>query len=79
VFIGLWAIRALAPAGTPAAVIGRLNAAINDSLQSSEMKASLARLGYEAKMMMPGEFADFLEVERQKWPPLLDAAGLKAQ
>ncbi len=69
----------LAPAGTPAAVIGRLNAAINDSLQSSEMTASLARLGHEAKMTTPGEFADFLEAERQKWPPLLKAAGLTAQ
>ena len=69
----------LAPAGTPAAVIGRLNAAINDSLQSAEMTASLAKLGHEAKMMTPGEFAGFLEAERQKWPPLLKAAGLKAQ
>jgi tripartite-type tricarboxylate transporter receptor subunit TctC len=31
----------VAPAGTPAPVIAKLNAAINDGLRSSDMKASL--------------------------------------
>jgi tripartite-type tricarboxylate transporter receptor subunit TctC len=69
----------LAPSGTPAAVIERLNAEINEGLTSSEMRSSLARFGYEAKIMTPGEFAGFLEAERRKWPPLLKAAGLKAE
>ena len=69
----------LAPTGTPAAAISRLNREINDSLKSPEMKASLAKLGYETKPTTPAEFADFLEMERRKWPPLLKAAGLKPQ
>ncbi len=69
----------LVPTGTPAAVIARLNAEINDSLKSSEMRASLTKLGYEAKPTTPAEFADFLEAERKKWPPLLKAAGLKPE
>jgi tripartite-type tricarboxylate transporter receptor subunit TctC len=68
-----------APAATPAAVIDRLNTAINDCLTSAEMKATLSKLGYEVKTTTPGEFAAFLQVERGKWPPLLKAAGLTAE
>ncbi len=69
----------LAPADTPSAVTDKLNTEINASLKSPELKASLARLGFEPKITTPQEFAVFLAAERQKWPPLLKAAGLKAE
>ena len=31
------------------------------------------------KTTTPAEFARFLEAEREKWPPLLKAAGLKPE
>src|ERR1700682_1388617 len=39
----------LAPAGTPAAIVNRLNAAINEALASADMTASMSKLGFEAK------------------------------
>jgi hypothetical protein len=30
-------------------------------------------------IMAPQQFAEFLTAEKQKWPPLLAAAGLKAE
>jgi tripartite-type tricarboxylate transporter receptor subunit TctC len=69
----------LAPAGTPAAVVDKLNGEINESLKSQAMKATLAKLGIEAKITTPQEFAAFLALEAVKWPPLLAAAGLKPQ
>jgi tripartite-type tricarboxylate transporter receptor subunit TctC len=69
----------LAPAGTPATVVDKLNAVVNDSLNSSEMKAALAKLGFEPMHATPQEFATFLAAETQKWPPLLAAAGVKAE
>jgi tripartite-type tricarboxylate transporter receptor subunit TctC len=69
----------LAPAATPAAIITSLNAAINESLASSELQASLDKLGYEPKRTSPQEFAAFLEVEMRRWPPIVKAAGLKAE
>lgn len=69
----------LGPAGMPAAVVDRLNSDVNASLQSAEMKAVLARLGFEPKAMTPREFEDFLAAEIWKWPPLLRAAGLKPE
>ena len=41
----------LSPAGTPPAVVVKLNADINESLKSPELRASLAKLGYQAKSM----------------------------
>ncbi len=68
----------LAPAGTPAAVVGKLNADINESLKSPELRASLAKLGYQAKSMSAQQFAAFLTSEMKRWPPIVSAAGLKA-
>jgi len=58
----------LGPAGMPAAVVDRLNSDVSASLQSAEMKAVLARLGFEPKAMTPREFEDFLAAEIRKWP-----------
>lgn len=69
----------LAPLGTPNAIIDTLNREINASLQSAEATATFAKLGYEVKISMPQQFADFLAAEVRKWPPLLVAAGLKAE
>ena len=43
----------LAPAGTPAAIVDKINAAVNEALKSAEMKAVLAKLGFEPMMTTP--------------------------
>ena len=68
-----------APAGTPAAIVETLNRAVNESMQSPEMKPVLAKLGFEYKVATPKEFAEFVAAEVAKWPPLLRAAGLKPE
>ena len=69
----------LAPAGTPIEVISTLNAAINECLGLPDVQAGLTRLGWDAKIVSPSEFAAFLSAEAEKWPPLAKAAGLKAE
>jgi tripartite-type tricarboxylate transporter receptor subunit TctC len=68
----------LAPAGTPPAIIQKLNAAINDAVKSAETQAALAKLGWGSKLVTPGEFAAFVSADAAKWPPIVKAAGLKA-
>src|SRR5947207_3850353 len=46
----------VAPAGTPAAIIDKLNGVINDGLKSAEMRASLTQLGIEPILTSPQEF-----------------------
>ena len=67
-----------APGATPQAVISKLNAEINSSLTSAEITATMARFGFDAKISSVHEFSAFLAAEKEKWPPLLRAAGLKA-
>lgn len=69
----------LAPAGTPSIVIDTLNAAINASINSPELKSSIAQQGSEAKATSPSDFAAFLVAETKKWPPLVKAAGMKPE
>lgn len=69
----------VAPTGTPENVINTLNVAINSSLKSPEIQASIAQQGGEAQVVSPQEFALFLAAEAKKWPPLVRAAGLKPE
>jgi tripartite-type tricarboxylate transporter receptor subunit TctC len=68
-----------APAGTPSAIVDKLNREVNAVMQSAEMAPTLKRFGYEAKITTPAEFATFFAAELKKFPPLLRAAGLKPQ
>ena len=69
----------VAPAGTPGAIVDRLNAAINVSLQSPEIAGTLVKLGVDAKISSPEEFAAFLGAERDKWAAVIKAAGVRAE
>lgn len=67
----------LAPAGTRPETVGKLNAAINESLRSAEMKASLAKFQVEAKIGSPKDFTEFLAAETKKWADVAKAANIK--
>src|SRR5262245_56363276 len=67
----------LAPAGTPAAVVSKLNIAINDGLKSPDMSASLQRLGADAKGGSPQDFAAFIGEETRKWGAIVRSSGVK--
>src|SRR5215471_1838145 len=69
----------VAPAGTPGAIVDRLNAAINAGLQSPEIASTLVKLGVDAKISSPQEFAAFLAKERDKWAAVIRAAGVQPQ
>jgi tripartite-type tricarboxylate transporter receptor subunit TctC len=67
----------LAPAGTPAAVVTRLNALINAGLAGAEARAALARLGALPKTGTPGDFAAFIASELPKWAATVRLAGAR--
>jgi tripartite-type tricarboxylate transporter receptor subunit TctC len=68
-----------APAGTAVEIVGRLNAAINESLKSPEIEAAFARLAVEPRIGSPTDFAAFLARERERWDPVIKAAGVKVE
>ena len=67
----------LVPAGTPTAIVSRLNAAINQGLRSPEISASLQRLGADAKGGSPQDFAAFIGEETHKWGAIVKSSGVK--
>jgi tripartite-type tricarboxylate transporter receptor subunit TctC len=75
---GYWSGLA-APAGTPADIVSRLNAEINASLATPEMKASLMKLGYERRTGSPQDFAVLLADEIEAWGAAAKLAGIVAQ
>jgi tripartite-type tricarboxylate transporter receptor subunit TctC len=69
----------LGPAGTPAAVVGKLNIAINNGLQAPEITANFVKLGAQAKVGSPADFADFIAAEAPKWAALVKASAAKVE
>jgi tripartite-type tricarboxylate transporter receptor subunit TctC len=69
----------VAPAGTPAAVVDRLNTAINESLKSPDISAALGKLAVETKPAPAAALAAFLARERATWGGVIRAAGLAAK
>ncbi|MET0630006.1 MAG: tripartite tricarboxylate transporter substrate binding protein [Xanthobacteraceae bacterium] len=67
----------MAPSGTPAAVVTKLNAAINQGLNSPEIGLTLRRLSAEAKIGSPQDFAAFLAEETQKWAAIVKSSGVR--
>ena len=57
----------LAPAGTPPAIIAKLNALIGKILHQPEVQQQLAATGVEAAPTTPEEFGAYLRVEFEKW------------
>jgi tripartite-type tricarboxylate transporter receptor subunit TctC len=69
----------LAPAGTPAAIVGRLNAAIATGLATPPAQAALARLGLSAKAMSVDAFAAFMAAETKRWAEVVKDANIKLE
>jgi tripartite-type tricarboxylate transporter receptor subunit TctC len=66
------------PAGTPAAVVERLNGAINEVITSKAMEQTLTRLVARARPGTPQDFAKFIAAETAKWTEPINAANIRA-
>jgi tripartite-type tricarboxylate transporter receptor subunit TctC len=69
----------LAPAGTPAAIVNRLNAAINEGLKTSEMQDTITKLGAVTDPGTPAEFGAYIAREFTKWKEVGQAANVKIE
>jgi len=67
----------LAPAGTPAPIVARINAEVNKWLQSAEAREKLLSQGAEAAGGSPEQFANHIRTESEKWAKVVKASGAK--
>jgi tripartite-type tricarboxylate transporter receptor subunit TctC len=69
----------VAPAGTPAPVLGRLFSELEAILSSDETKKRVQNEGAEVIRMSSAEFARFIADETQKWAKVVKQAGITAE
>jgi tripartite-type tricarboxylate transporter receptor subunit TctC len=68
-----------APKGTPAAIVDKVNQAVNAALDEANAKARLAEWGATALTGSPAEFGKFVADETEKWGKVIRAANIKAE
>jgi tripartite-type tricarboxylate transporter receptor subunit TctC len=66
-----------APAGTPAAVVARLNETMTAALRTPEMKERLARMGAEPAPMSSQQFAALIAAELAKYEKVVKFSGAR--
>ena len=69
----------LAPAGTPAAVVGRLNGEINKALASPDLKERLLTAGIQPLGTTPEQFGSFIRSENVRFAKVIKDAGIQPQ
>ena len=67
----------LAPAQTPKDVLDKLNAAVNSTLQTTEVKNQLLAQGIDTLGGTREELAKYIQVDTEKWERLIKLSGAK--
>jgi tripartite-type tricarboxylate transporter receptor subunit TctC len=68
----------LAPAGTPRAIVDRLNTEINAALKLPDVRAKLEAAGIEVQGGTPQAYAALIRSDLVKWGRVVKAAGIEA-
>ena len=73
---GAW-LGMLAPAGTPKAIVDKLNRELNAILDEPQTQSRLLAMGSELLKSTPEEFAAHIKSEQEKWGKLVRDTGVK--
>jgi len=69
----------VAPAGTPAVVIARLNMEFNKALQQADIRDALSKQGAETLGGASRELGDYIRSEIPKWAKIIQKSGARAE
>jgi tripartite-type tricarboxylate transporter receptor subunit TctC len=69
----------VAPAGTPRAIIDKLNAALRAAVMSDDVKTKMAADGTEPMVSTPDEYTADIDREETKWSAIVKKSGAKAE
>ena len=67
----------VAPQGTPAPVVERLNTELRAVLAMPDVRTRFSELGFDVVGNSVDEFAAFIRAEDQKWKKVADISGVK--
>jgi tripartite-type tricarboxylate transporter receptor subunit TctC len=68
-----------APAGTPTDIIDKVNAGVNEYLQSDAGKKQLANIWMTPMGGTPQQLADYIKGENAKWGPIIKQANIRLE
>ena len=68
----------LAPKGTPAAIVEKIQRDVAAALQTNEVRGYMATAGIEVVGSTPAEFGKFFRAEREQWAKVVRETGAKA-
>jgi len=74
----LW-LAMVAPAGTPGAIVTRLNREITELLSTPEIKSALAAQGLEVEPGPPEALANRIRTDLEKWRKVIVQSGIRAE
>jgi tripartite-type tricarboxylate transporter receptor subunit TctC len=74
--VGVW-YGIVAPAGTPAPVVEKLNAEFVKALRAAPVTERMEALGLSVVADSPGHFAQFIGAESAKWRKVVEASGAR--
>jgi tripartite-type tricarboxylate transporter receptor subunit TctC len=69
----------MAPAGTPKAIIDRLNAEVVHIIARPDVKKAWNEQGAEPMSMTPADFEKYLNADIAKWAKVVKSAGMKPE
>jgi tripartite-type tricarboxylate transporter receptor subunit TctC len=69
----------LAPAGTPAPIVNRINTEMNRAVANAEFTRSIEAIGLEPASSTPKEMGDMIRTELARWTKVIKAAGIKGE
>jgi tripartite-type tricarboxylate transporter receptor subunit TctC len=64
-------------ADLPADIVNKLNTTVNDIVSEPDMKASMAKIGFEPKPLRPQELSALLAEESPRWTAIVKATGFQ--
>jgi tripartite-type tricarboxylate transporter receptor subunit TctC len=73
--VAVW-LGLVAPRGTPAAIVDKLNAEVVKVLNNPEVKAKADAVGLFPATSTPAEFASFIRTEAARWPEVVKKSGM---
>jgi Tripartite tricarboxylate transporter family receptor len=75
---GHFLVRLLAPAGTPAPIVGKLYQEASKVSALSDTRERFAQLGLDSVGNSPDDFAAIIKADTVKWAKVIKEAGIKA-
>jgi tripartite-type tricarboxylate transporter receptor subunit TctC len=74
----LW-VGLFAPAGTPAAIVSRLDAEVSRILQDAGVRKRLNDLGTEAAAISQAAFAERIRLDAARYLKIIEQTGIRAE